>query len=181
MDRAVSSLLAEQQGLESSIVWNFDLGPQDDSYRRRWEAATDEILDRLVAISPGGLTFVGQRRAAGNLIGRMEHLACYFPGNMALGAASGAVRGAKAAHYLDVAANLTYTCWQMYERTASGKRAFKLLPASLLTDRRGRGCQRILCGSLRRSKLAAAIALLTAHSDCPFDFLGRQDVSASLS
>jgi len=53
--------------------------------------------------------------------GKMEHLACYFPGNMALGVAEGAVSGAKAQHYLEVAANLTYTCWQMYERTATGK------------------------------------------------------------
>lgn len=85
-----------------------------------WERATDEALDQLVAISPGGLTFVGQRRGGGRLVGKMEHLACYFPGNLALGVAQGAVSGAKAARYLDVAANLTYTCWQMYERTATG-------------------------------------------------------------
>ena len=85
-----------------------------------WEKATDEALERLVAISPGGLTFLGQRKHSGNLIGKMEHLACYFPGSMALGVAQGAVSGPKAQHYLDVAANLTYTCWQMYERTTTG-------------------------------------------------------------
>lgn len=86
-----------------------------------WEKATDEALEQLVAISPSGLTFVGQKRSVGKLIGKMEHLACYFPGNIALGVAEGAVLGAKAAHYLEVAANLTYTCWQMYERTTSGE------------------------------------------------------------
>lgn len=85
-----------------------------------WERATDEILEQLVAISPGGMTFVGQKRTKGKLIGKMEHLSCYLPGNIALGVAEGAVTGTKAQHYLEVAANLTYTCWQMYEKTASG-------------------------------------------------------------
>lgn len=87
-----------------------------------WEKSTDEILEQLVAISPGGLTFVGQKRNRNRFVGKMEHLSCYFPGNIALGVAEGAVSGPKAQHYLEVAANLTYTCWQMYERTATGVR-----------------------------------------------------------
>ena len=51
---------------------------------------------------------------------QMEHLACYLPGNLALGVGEGAVRGAKAHLYASVAANLTYTCWQMYERMHTG-------------------------------------------------------------
>lgn len=89
-------------------------------YRSMWERSTDEILRELVAISPEGLTFVGQKRNKNKLVGKMEHLSCYLPGNIALGVAEGAVSGAKAQHYLEVAANLTYTCWQMYERSATG-------------------------------------------------------------
>lgn len=37
--------------------------------------------------------------------------------------AEGAVTGAKAAKYTEVAVNLTRTCWQMYERMPSGARA----------------------------------------------------------
>jgi hypothetical protein len=65
--------------------------------------------------------FAASKVASSVLTGKMEHLACYFPGNMALGVAEGAVAGAQAQHYLEIAANLTYTCWQMYERTASGE------------------------------------------------------------
>lgn len=98
-------------------------------YRQMWEKATDEILEQLVAVSPGGLTFIGQKRNRNRLVGKMEHLSCYFPGNIALGVAEGAVSGAKAQHYLEVAANLTYTCWQMYERTTTGRRCLAQIAA----------------------------------------------------
>lgn len=42
---------------------------QEETYRGMWERATDEILEKLVGVSPGGLTFVGQRRHIGKLIG----------------------------------------------------------------------------------------------------------------
>ena len=50
----------------------------------------------------------------------MDHLACFLPANLALGVAEGAVQGPKAALYAEVAANLTYTCWQMYARMPTG-------------------------------------------------------------
>ena len=46
----------------------------------------------------------------------------WLAGNLALGVAEGAVTGAKAARYTEVAANLTYTCWQMYARMPTGGR-----------------------------------------------------------
>ena len=60
---------------------------QEEMYRAMWEKATDEALEKLVAVSAKGLTFIGQRRHVGGLVGKMEHLACYFPGNLALGVA----------------------------------------------------------------------------------------------
>jgi hypothetical protein len=42
---------------------------QEERYRSMWERATDEILEKLVGVSPEGLTFVGQRRHVGKLIG----------------------------------------------------------------------------------------------------------------
>ena len=50
----------------------------------------------------------------------MDHLACFIPAMLALGAHSGAVVGQKADAYLALAGNLTYTCWQMYDRQATG-------------------------------------------------------------
>ena len=50
----------------------------------------------------------------------MEHLACYLPGNLALGVAEGAVSGDKAAQYLAAARSLTATCWRMYSQQQTG-------------------------------------------------------------
>ena len=55
-----------------------------------------------------------------NFSSQMEHLACYFPGNVALGVHTGAVKGAKAALYLEAAKNLTATCWHMYAKQPTG-------------------------------------------------------------
>ncbi|CAL8463954.1 g3489 [Coccomyxa elongata] len=101
-------------------------GRRGEVYRSMWEKAMDEVLDRLVHVSSDGLTYVGLISVAkkagskGTFKPKMEHLACYLPGNLALGVGEGAVRGAKAQHYAAVAANLTYTCWQMYERMPTG-------------------------------------------------------------
>ena len=50
----------------------------------------------------------------------MEHLTCFLPGNLALGALHGAVATAAFPAYMAAAAEMTETCWQMYERTATG-------------------------------------------------------------
>jgi hypothetical protein len=51
----------------------------------------------------------------------MEHLACYLPGNLALGVAEGAVGGEKALQYAGVAEELTHTCQRMYEIMPTGR------------------------------------------------------------
>ena len=56
----------------------------------------------------------------GIFLSQMEHLACYFPGNLAQGVHEGAVTGPKAARYLDAARNLTDTCWHMYAKQPTG-------------------------------------------------------------
>ena len=56
----------------------------------------------------------------------MEHLACFVPGNLALGVESGAVAGAKAEEYLALAAELCVACFQMYSQQPTG--AGNLLP-----------------------------------------------------
>lgn len=52
----------------------------------------------------------------------MEHLACFVPGNLALGVEAGAVAGAKAAAYLRLATDLADACFQMYAQQPSGAR-----------------------------------------------------------
>lgn len=82
----------------------------------------DEAIRVLVGTSPeGGTQWLGElRRTGGMLDRRFDHLACYFPGNLALGVQQGAVGAEKAPLYMAIAANLTRTCWLMYERMPSG-------------------------------------------------------------
>ena len=49
---------------------------------------------------------------------KMDHLACFIPAMLALGAHAGAVVGDKAAEFLEVAEELGETCWQMYDAHA---------------------------------------------------------------
>ena len=50
----------------------------------------------------------------------MEHLACYLPGNLALGVAEGEVGGEKAVQYAAVAEELAHTCMRMYTLMPTG-------------------------------------------------------------
>ncbi len=52
---------------------------------------------------------------------KMDHLACFAPAMLALGAKYGAVKGAKAEQYMQLAVNLTETCYQMYARQPTGR------------------------------------------------------------
>ncbi len=52
---------------------------------------------------------------------QMEELACYLPGNLALGVAEGAVVGEKAVQYATIAEELTHTCRRMYSLLPAGR------------------------------------------------------------
>jgi mannosyl-oligosaccharide alpha-1,2-mannosidase len=52
---------------------------------------------------------------------KMDHLSCFIPAMLALGAHAGAVTGEKAEKYLQVAEELTHTCWQMYHQMPTGE------------------------------------------------------------
>lgn len=62
----------------------------------------------------------GSLRCSGFIAHKFEHLACFIPAMLALGVKEGAVTGDKAERYLSLAKDLTYTCWQMYDRHATG-------------------------------------------------------------
>ncbi len=94
---------------------------QDEMYRSMWENSMDEMMTKLMNVSVGGLLYVGPIQQNTMFMPRLEHLTCYLPGNLALGVAFGAVNGSKADHYMTVAKNLTYSCWQMYERMPVGR------------------------------------------------------------
>ncbi|EFN60136.1 hypothetical protein CHLNCDRAFT_33654 [Chlorella variabilis] len=94
-------------------------GRQDEMYRSMWERAMDEMINKLVFTSREGLTYVAEFDRS-IIKHKFDHLVCFVPGMLALGAHSGAVQGAKAERYMQLAADLTHTCWQMYHRMPSG-------------------------------------------------------------
>lgn len=94
-------------------------GRSDEMYRSMWEQAMDEMIDKLVFVSKDNLTYIAEYDR--NMVKhKFDHLVCFVPGMLALGAHSGAVRGAKAERYVQLAADLTHTCWQMYHRMPTG-------------------------------------------------------------
>ncbi|KAK9814704.1 hypothetical protein WJX72_010173 [[Myrmecia] bisecta] len=95
-------------------------GKKEELLRDMWERSMDDVVHKLLRVSKRGLSYVGQLMQGGVHHPKMGHLACYLPGNLALGATSGAVKPKKAARYMQVARDLTNTCFQMYERMPTG-------------------------------------------------------------
>lgn len=62
---------------------------------------------------PNKLTFIGEKR--GTFSPKMDHLVCFIGGVLALGSHHGLPSS-----HLELGKELTYTCWQMYERMATG-------------------------------------------------------------
>ncbi|GAB4815998.1 hypothetical protein N2152v2_003044 [Parachlorella kessleri] len=97
-------------------------GKQDEWWRQRWVLAMDEAIARLVRRTPdGSLVWVTDLLVKDNTTSNyLEHLACFWPGNLVLGVMSGAVEGARAELYAEVAAGVTEACYQMYARSPTG-------------------------------------------------------------
>lgn len=62
---------------------------------------------------------------------KMDHLVCFVPAMLALGSHMGAVTGSKADQYMQLAENLTETCWQMYATQPTGTTPKPLLACIL--------------------------------------------------
>mmetsp|Transcript_23810 Transcript_23810/g.66056 ORF Transcript_23810/g.66056 Transcript_23810/m.66056 type:complete len:630 (+) Transcript_23810:124-2013(+) len=101
-------------------VWIL-FGKNDEMFRAMWVKAMDEMLERLIhKTTPSGFTYIAELSRSGGLVHKMDHLACFVPGMLALGVHHEAVSGAKGERYLQVAKDLTETCHQMYKRMPCG-------------------------------------------------------------
>jgi mannosyl-oligosaccharide alpha-1,2-mannosidase len=97
-------------------------GKQEDWLREMYDRAMDGVMNELLAVSdPDGLVFVA------DLTGRaqhrkMDHLVCFLPGLLALGAHTDPTgkNSQRARRDLAVAKSLMYTCREMYHRQVSG-------------------------------------------------------------
>lgn len=89
--------------------------PALQRYRQLFDAAMESMMAVLIQRStPSNLVYVAEYDRAG-VVHKMDHLACFVPGMLALGA-----NGPQAKTYLSLAQQLTYTCVQMYSRQPSG-------------------------------------------------------------
>ena len=97
--------------------------PWARSLLQRYTAASGSILKEMVGRSKasGGkasVAWLGSRASVTAGLGKsMEHLACFAPGMLALGAATGE---AALQHHLPIARELMATCRGMYTATRSG-------------------------------------------------------------
>lgn len=111
----------------------YTLGARADSYYeyllKQWiqgGKAENELLDDyLLAVegvkknllkksTPSGLTFVGEL-SHGHFSPKMDHLVCFLPGTLALGAHYGLP-----ADHMELAKQLMETCYQMYAQMETG-------------------------------------------------------------
>lgn len=111
----------------------------DDDAKKMYYNALEAIEANLVQKSPGGLTYMAEWRG-GILDHKMGHLACFSGGMIGIGADDGAPE--KRQHYLDLAAEITHTCHESYDRSATklGPEAFRFdgggeATATRLSDR----------------------------------------------
>jgi len=92
-------------------------GRAEPQFRRAYDAAVDGLVKRVAQrSSPSRLAYLATINANGQLEHRMEHLACFAPGMLALGSLS-EPDAAKAKAHLELAKALMYTCWLFYART----------------------------------------------------------------
>ena len=97
-------------------------GRAEPRYRRMYDAAMEGMTRRMLKrSSPSRLAYVADWDGS-STHDKMDHLVCFVPGMLALGAftARGTPGEARAAQDLENAKALAYTCWQMYERMATG-------------------------------------------------------------
>ncbi|KAI9818142.1 MAG: mannosyl-oligosaccharide alpha-1,2-mannosidase [Pycnora praestabilis] len=105
---------------------------QEPIYLDMWDQALNGVRRHLITYSEHSqLTFLAERPDGLNkaISPKMDHLVCFMPGTIALGATGGLTEveakksgawGKKQEEEMDLARQLTKTCWGMYKVTATG-------------------------------------------------------------
>jgi mannosyl-oligosaccharide alpha-1,2-mannosidase len=105
---------------------------QEPIYEEMWDEALTGVRKHLITYSkPSGFTVLGERQngLTGNLSPKMDHLVCFMPGTIALGATGGISEAeamklptwsGKKASDMTLARELMQTCWGMYKATKTG-------------------------------------------------------------
>ncbi|CAJ1390095.1 unnamed protein product [Effrenium voratum] len=93
-------------------------GKKDVRLKDTWKHAMQEMMDQMVVKTAGGLQFVAELEG-GRRRNRMDHLACFVAGMLMLGSRNLPPNEVDP-RWEPFAAELTYTCYQMYVRTPTG-------------------------------------------------------------
>ncbi|GMH79873.1 hypothetical protein TrST_g10331 [Triparma strigata] len=94
-------------------------GKKDTRLLEMYNKAVEGMKKSLIKKSAGGLTYLTDSGSANGRGGKMEHLACFVPGLLALGALHNPT-SPTAQEDLDLAEKLAETCYEMYARTETG-------------------------------------------------------------
>lgn len=97
-------------------------GKAEPMYREMYDRSMDGLHDELLQKStPTGLWYIADKNG-NNLHHKMDHLACFMGGLLALGAYTdpNGLQSSRAQRDLKTAKALTYTCYQMYARNPTG-------------------------------------------------------------
>ena len=97
-------------------------GRKETWLREMYDKAMDGVMDYLLLASdPSGLAFLGDYNGR-STTRKMDHLVCFMPGALALGAYTdpNGLSSTRAKRDLAVAKALMYTCHEMYHRMNSG-------------------------------------------------------------
>ncbi|KAM3610328.1 uncharacterized protein V6R79_002319 [Siganus canaliculatus] len=90
-------------------------GKKENQFLEDYLQAVEGVKKNLVQkSSPNGLTFIGEV-SHGQFSPKMDHLVCFLPGTLALGAHNGLP-----ADHMDLAKELMETCYQMYAQMETG-------------------------------------------------------------
>ncbi|KAL1643540.1 mannosyl-oligosaccharide alpha-1,2-mannosidase [Diplodia intermedia] len=105
---------------------------QEPIYKEMWDETVYGMRKHLITYSSSAnLTVLGERPGGldGNLSPKIDHLVCFLPGTIALGATEGKTLeearkspswGEKQESDMELARELMKTCWGMYKVTATG-------------------------------------------------------------
>lgn len=105
---------------------------QEPIYWQMYKESVEGVKKHLVSHSkPNGLTFIGELETGigGKLLSKMDHLVCFYPGLLALGATGGLPlkEAQKLVNWskdkesdFKLAEELTESCFQMYKTTVTG-------------------------------------------------------------
>lgn len=95
-------------------------GKQDEQARRMYIEAIDALIAKVSRVSAGGLMYFGQLKYD-TFERKMEHLACFSGGMIALGGQTlyTDTTDDNKSRYIKVGANITNTCHESYVRTKS--------------------------------------------------------------